>query len=418
MADQNKITSVLDLSDEEIMKLDPAMLSTEPAQPATSAEAEAGETEVNQPEAKTELTDKEAEEYGGEQQGDDNGDDQGTAQGAPNGAEAGTGGNGEADPAGVAENPTKANAGKTAQAPTGKPADPKPAGAPPATPVVGDASDVKAFQEKILAPFKANGREMRVENADEAIALMQKGANYHKKMEQLKPSLAIIESLRKADLLDQSKVDFLIDVMAKKPEAISKLVQDSGVDPLDLTAEKAGGYKPTSHKVSSEELAFDEVWNELEGSDGFDRTTKVVAKEWDQASQALIMQHPQLLRVINAQVQSGVYDKVAAEVNRERVLGRLTGLSDLEAYRQVGDAMEAAGKFAPQKDTAGQPNTSGQQTPAVPAVVKPDPKQAEDSNRNGQRRAASPARANPAPAKTVANPLALSDEEIMSGKFG
>jgi hypothetical protein len=54
----------------------------------------------------------------------------------------------------------------------------------------------------------------------------------------------------------------------------------------------------------------------------------------------------------------------------------------------------------------------------VPAVVKPDPKQAEDSNRNGQRRAASPARANPAPAKAVVNPLALSDEEIMSGKFG
>lgn len=408
MADEQnqQITSVLDLSDEEIMNLDPATLSAAPAQPEASAEAEAGAAAAEEKAAADEN-------QGNDNQGGEDGDDQGAAQSAADSAEAGKDDAGETDPAGDADDAAKAAAAKDPKTPDGKSADAKPAGTAPATPAAGSADDLKAFQEKILAPFKANGRDMQVRDADEAIALMQKGAGFHKRMEQLKPNLAIIESLRRADLLDQSKIDFLIDVMAKKPEAISKLVQDSGIDPLDISAEKAGAYKPTSHKPSERQLAIDEVLSELHGTEGFDRTVEVVAQKWDNASRDIISDQPALLRVINAHMQNGIYDKISAEVERERVLGRLTGLSDLEAYRQVGDAMEAAGKFAPAKSSAGQPNASGQQTTAVPPVVKADPKQADDSNRNAAKRAASPARATPAPAKAKVNYLAMSDDEIL-----
>lgn len=419
MADQNndntQITSVLDLSDEEIMNLDPASLA--------SATPAAGEAEAAQ--AAAEQAAREAEEAAAAQaqeqqgqanadQGGNDGDDQGKAQGSADGAEAGQGVDGAktaeqiaADAAAVDAAAAAKEAGKDSGN-ANKPATP----AAPA-PADGGLTELKSFQERILGKFKANGREMQVRDADEAIALMQKGAGFHKRMEQLKPNLAIVESLRKADLLSQDKIDFLIDVALKKPEAISKLVQESGIDPLDLTAEKAGGYKPTSHKVSEQEQMIDEVWTELEGAEGFDRTVNLVTKEWDKASQGIVASNPNLLRVITAQMQNGVYDLVAGEMHRERVLGRLTGLSDLEAYRQVGDAMEAAGKFKHLGKQAGQPAAQGQGAPAVPAVVKPDPKQAEDSNRNDKKRAASPARAAAAPAKSVVNPLAMSDEDIL-----
>ena len=35
---------------------------------------------------------------------------------------------------------------------------------------------------KLFAPFKANGRELKIESVEEAVALMQMGANYSKKM--------------------------------------------------------------------------------------------------------------------------------------------------------------------------------------------------------------------------------------------
>lgn len=418
MADQ-KITSVLDMSDEDIMNLDPSTLSTEPAQPGEGAAAEGGESDEDK--AAREAAEQEAAaaaeaaeaEAKANNNGDADGNNQGEAQGKANGAEAGEGDGSTSNPADGADAAAQAAATKDPKAAPGKSADAKPAGTPPAAAAPGSADDLKSFQEKILAPFKANGRDMQVRDADEAIALMQKGAGFHKRMEQLKPNLAIIESLRRADLLDQSKIDFLIDVMAKKPEAISKLVQESGIDPLDISPEKAGAYKPTSYKPTDRQLAIDEVLSELHGSKGFDRTVDVVAKQWDNASRDFISDSPAVLRVLNNHMENGVYDLIAAEVERERTIGHLTGLSDLEAYRQVGDAMEAAGKFAPKKEPAGQPNPSGQQAPAVPPVVKPNPKQADDSDRNAAKRAASPARATSAPVKGKMNYLAMSDDEIM-----
>lgn len=413
MADQtqNPITSVLNLSDEEIMNLDPASLTA--AAPETKPEDEAANTAA--------VGQAAADEQAQANQGDDNGDDDqgnegGSKEDAANSAEAGQGGDAEKTAEQAAAEAAAANAGAKAPALDGtakKPADPA-----AATTADGGLTELKSFQEKILGKFKANGRDMQVRSAEEALALMQKGAGFHKRMEELKPNLAIIESLRKADLLSQEKIDFLIDVMAKKPDAISKLVKDSGIDPLDLSAEKAEGYKPTSHKVSEQEQMIDEVWSELEGTEGFDRTVNLVTKEWDKASQALIANNPNILRVITAQMNSGIYDMVASEMHREKVLGRLTGLSDLEAYRQVGDAMEAAGKFKSLGNQAGQPAAQDQGTPAVPPVVKPNPKQADDSDRDSKKRAASPARTTATAARATSSPLALSDEDILSGKFG
>jgi hypothetical protein len=279
-------------------------------------------------------------------------------------------------------------------------------------PAAADDAAVKAFYDKITAPFKANGRDMKVENADEAIQLMQMGSNYHKKMQALRPNLQLMKSLETAGLLSQEKIDFLIDVMAKKPEAISKLVQDSGIDPLDISPEKAGDYKPTSYKVDDRTLALDEVLSELEGSKGFDRTVDIVANKWDKGSKEIIAEHPGLLKVLNNHIEVGVYDLVMAEVEGERTFNRLTGLSDLEAYRQVGNAMAESGEF---EHLMGKATPSSQQTAPAKVVADTKPKQADDSNRREKRKAASPTRTAAPSSKLPAdfNPLSMSDDELM-----
>ena len=65
-----------------------------------------------------------------------------------------------------------------------------------------DTIDYKAEYERLTQSFKANGKEIAVANVDEAISLMQMGANYNKKMAALKPNLKLLKLLENNKLLD------------------------------------------------------------------------------------------------------------------------------------------------------------------------------------------------------------------------
>ena len=266
--------------------------------------------------------------------------------------------------------------------------------------------DYKAEYARLLAPFKANGRDISVKSVDDAITLMQMGANYNKKMAALKPNLALLKMLENNGLLSEEKISFLIDLEKKNPDAINKLIKDSGIDPMDIDADKASGYKPSAYKVDDRELELDVVLDEIQETPSYNRTLEIVSKEWDAKSKQTIANSPQLLKVINSHVQSGIYDLISKELESERVFGRLNGLSDIEAYRQVGDMIQARGGF----DHLGR---QGQQAAPQPVVVQPKPKVEDDAKIKEKKRAASstkPAAASSAPKDF--NPLSMSDEEF------
>lgn len=63
---------------------------------------------------------------------------------------------------------------------------------------------------------------------------MQMGLNYNEKMASLKPHMRISCSLDKAGLLDESKLNHLIDLDNHKPEAIAQLIKESAIDTYSL----------------------------------------------------------------------------------------------------------------------------------------------------------------------------------------
>lgn len=269
-----------------------------------------------------------------------------------------------------------------------------------------EAVNYEAEYKRLLAPFKANGRDIQVNSVEDAISLMQMGAHYNKKMAGLKPNLKMLKLLENNGLLSEEKISFLIELDKKNPEAVNKLVKDSGINPMDFDADKASEYKPKIHTVDEREIDLDTVLEEIQGTPTYTRMLEVVSKEWDGASKQAVASAPQLLKVINSHIANGIYDLISKEVESERMFGRLSGLSDIEAYRQVGDAIQARGGF----------NHIGTQAPkanTAPVVVTPTPKKVEDDKLKEKRRAASSTK--PAVTSTVAkdfNPLSLSDDEF------
>lgn len=232
---------------------------------------------------------------------------------------------------------------------------------------------------------------------------MQMGANYNKKMAALKPNLKLMKMLEASGFLSEDRISFLIDLGNMNPDAINKLVKDAGINPLDLDGDKAGNYKPTVHAVDDCELELDTVLDEIKDSPSYTRLLQVVGKEWDGESKKVVGGAPQLLKVLEGHMANGIYDQISNEVANERLFGRLKGLSDIEAYRQVGDAMNARGAF----------NHLNQVKPPQGAVVPPKPKKVDDAKLTEKRRAAAPTPgAAPSTTPTNFNPLAMSDEDF------
>lgn len=258
--------------------------------------------------------------------------------------------------------------------------------------------DYKAAYEKIMAPFRANNREMRVSNVDEALQLMQMGANYNKKMSAIKPYLRAIKTLERHQLLDENKLAFLVDLHNRDKGAIEKLLKDGEISPMDLDPD-AAEYTPKTRPVSDREVELENVLNDLEGSQYYAKTLSLVSKEWDQKSREIIVENPQLLNTIHDHIAAGIFDRVVSEMERQRMFGRLQGMSDIEAYKATGDYLHSQGAF----------NQPGKSTPA--ANSPRNAKAAEDIRK--QRRAVAPTRQNPGPASApVKNVLDLSDEEF------
>lgn len=257
--------------------------------------------------------------------------------------------------------------------------------------------------KRILEPFKANGHEMQVNNVDEAITLMQKGANYNKKMASLKPHLKILKTLEKQDLLDESKLSFLIDLNKKDPKAISRLIKDSGLDPLEMDIESTDNeYKPNNYTTSDQEIELGQVMDDLKDHPSYNKTIDIVGKQWDTSSQNTIANEPEVLNVINDHVHKGYYDIIAKETNRLKALGHLQRLSDIEAYKQVGDYIQSQGGFDPQ--------------PAKKIVPPKRKNVTSDPNLNKKRKAASSTKSTVDKAKKNPfqgiNPLNMSEEEF------
>ena len=268
------------------------------------------------------------------------------------------------------------------------------------------AVDYEAEYKKLMAPFKANGVDMQIQSIDDAIQLMQMGAGFHKKMSALKPAMRQMKLLEKHGLLDDAKLNYLIDLHNKNPEAIKSLLKDSNIDPLDLDLKADIKYIPTDRRVSDTEIVLDDVLNNIRETPTFQRTLNVISKEWDETSQNAIANEPQIIQTINGHMQDGTFDAVMQRVGYERNMGRLIGVSDIHAYMQMGNTMADEGKLHRHGSTQQtmQPSSSIQPTMAEPSKQEIERKQ--------KKRAASPTKVTKTTAATVFDPLDLSDEDF------
>lgn len=261
--------------------------------------------------------------------------------------------------------------------------------------------DYKALYEEVIAPFKANGKMIEVKTPEEAKQLMQMGANYTRKMQDIAPYRKQLLMLENAGITNEEQLGYLIDLNNKNPQAIQKLVKDSGIDPLDIDVEGEAAYQVGNHHVvTDQEVAFRTVLDEVRTTDSGQEAIQVI-NSWDQASKQMLWDNPDAISLIHQQMDNGIFAQIAGEIERQRVLGNIPVTTPfLQAYTQVGDMLRDAGQLQPRPQVT---------QPLGTKVAAPKRKVANSD----QASAAAQSRSTTKKAKQLINPLAMSDEDFL-----
>ena len=236
----------------------------------------------------------------------------------------------------------------------------KPSGQLPEGVTVEQATTALDFFTKITAPFKADGKDFSVRTPEDAIRLMQQGVNYSRRMHDLKPMKAMTRMLQDHGLNDQTKLSFLIDVSKGDKTAITKLLKDNNLDPMDLDISGETGYQAKSYAGNPQDNAFRDALDNTVATPEGQALVGEIHQTWDEASKARLREDPSILGNLMELKQSGHYSKIVDELDYQKGLGYLTHVPFLQAFDQVGQAMRNAGVLDPQPQPAPGANPMGQ----------------------------------------------------------
>lgn len=422
----------LDLSDEEILSMGGPTASVAKEDKAKESNTDTGDAEDTSDDEAASLgsdtEDTESKEDPDNKDKDPNADDENSEDGNGDGDEADKS-DGDVD---VDAKDDSGDGGKKTLSPESKDQkDPKDTGDAGNKDNKADAGDKQIKQEdatqffhKVMAPFKANGKTITLKDSDEVVSLMQMGANYTRRMQELAPFRKTLTLLQKHDLVDEDKLSFLIDLHEKNPEAIRKLVKDSEIDTLSLDSDEPSEYIAPDRTVTDTEVAFRTTLEDVSSMDGGRETIVEINKSWDEESKDVLWSQPELLTIMHQQRELGVYDQILSEIDRQKTLGKIkANMPFIQAYKTVGDELVSQGAFdhlrgndASDVNNDGKPGIrTGQSEPAAKVVttraVMPKSQVVQDDRAT----AAAPSKGGgkSRSAQEPINPLAMSDEEFL-----
>lgn len=273
------------------------------------------------------------------------------------------------------------------------------------------AVDYEKFYKQVIAPFKANGKQIEVRTPEEAIQLMQMGANYTRKMQDIQPHRKTLLMLENNGLMDSDKLNFLIDLDKGNPEAIKKFIKDKGIDPNSIDTSEEVNYLGGNHKVSDDEANFRNALDDLSSNPEGKVTLQTVNSTWDQASKEVLWKEPQMLSLIHQQRENGIYDRISTEVERAKALGQIpAGTPFINAYHAVGNVMQQQGKF---NDIVVPAQETKASTATDPVATRVAATKVAVANSDLASAAAATRSTSGKNVEKVVNPLAMSDDEFL-----
>lgn len=279
--------------------------------------------------------------------------------------------------------------------------------------------------KQIFAPFKAAGREFQVRDVNEAISLMQKGVDYTRKQQALKPRLMEMRALEEQGMLG-SNLNYAIDLFKGNPQAIAKLIKEKNIDVNQIVPQQTTNefgetvtqeqkpYIPNNYSVSPAQYELQEAFDNLKTNGTYDSTMDALGT-MDNSSKTKFAQNPKYINALSNLISSGMYETIRKELDHARIVDDpvIRGMDDFDAMDAIGRAMVQHQQQQLAQQQQGQPQQVQQQQQRY---IPPQQQQYAQQRQivDQRKQGVAPIRQGSAPQKPNYDPLYanLSDEDF------
>jgi len=205
--------------------------------------------------------------------------------------------------------------------------------------------DYKAEFEAFMKPVKVSGKEVQVKNVEDARNLIKMGIDYSRKMRDIKPLRSVGETLTQAGIMvdgvvNEAALTRLIDINNGDKNAIAQIMAEKSIDPLDMDTEDVV-YEPQTQMVSEGSIELQDVEQELSRRGSVDNVISELDK-LDSRSKQFFQETPSALLKLDNDIQNGSYEQIMGAVQYEKSLGRMTDMSDMDAYIHIASTTQQA----------------------------------------------------------------------------
>ena len=184
--------------------------------------------------------------------------------------------------------------------------------------------DYKAFYDEVTSPIKADGRDFTIKSASDLRNLVSKGLDYTQKTQQIGPYRKTLAFLRDNDVLDDTKLSYMVDLYKKDEKAVKQLIRDVTAEPKEEGKRKLELYDldpeqeeesqryhfQNKNTITDEQLNFREVFDEVNASEGGNAFLNKITQKFDQSSLSYLYQHPESIKLLYKADRFGQFDQI------------------------------------------------------------------------------------------------------------
>lgn len=256
-----------------------------------------------------------------------------------------------------------------------------------------DPEDGSQFQPMT---FKANGKEITIDNREDAIRLMQQSFGAQKLVSEYKESRPYVKALNDHGLMNGETLNLIIaakqgNVAAYKALANTFGISDEQLDDFAYSEDADKEYTPENNIESEETFNLRDTIQELEVSYAEEfPVVRNVINTWDDSSLMAIRQDPSIMSDLSHLQRIGMLEPILADAQKAKTLGRVpNNISDVQLIGSLVNMLsEKAGYNILDRSVQARASTSPQiqDLQANHNPVKQQPKKRQVSH---QRRLAS-----------------------------
>ena len=199
----------------------------------------------------------------------------------------------------------------------------------------------EVYKDLFKTGIKASGVERTVRDTEHLKTLVRIGFSANENNRKIKPYLKQLRSLEQAGVsLEDDNVNFLVDLMNGDKDAIKELItnrhkidEDTLHEWLDGDVQK-DDYIAKNHVISDSRFQLEEILDEIKETPSYGQTVKFLGNI-DDDGKVLVNENPELAKLINNDMENGIFQKALDEAYFRMDRGLLPKQSILQSYINV-----------------------------------------------------------------------------------